>query len=131
MKNQQAFIWWIQSCLAGNESYMPYLYLSYASGFLNHKILSMRLLAAADIVASTTYRFNSDNELWKIKELTNKDPEGLNNVFKIFEREMDKYLPSPEFLPVNEDERSLFMNVDLFDPEKSKIIKAKTVLLAR
>jgi len=131
MKNQRAIVWWIQSCIAGNESYMPYLYLSYAAGFLNNNILSLRLLAAADIVASTTYRFNSDDELWKIKELTNKDTEGLMNAFKIFESEMDKYLPSPDFLPVNEDERSLFMNVDLFDPNKSKIIEAKIKLITR
>ncbi|MHC1774289.1 MAG: hypothetical protein AB9834_02630 [Lentimicrobium sp.] len=130
-KNYIAFAWWIQSCIAGNESYMPYLYLSYAASFLNEKNLSLRLLAAADVVASTTYRFNSDDDIWKIKELVNKNPDGLNKAFKEFKNEMDKYLPPSDFLPENDDERSLFINVDLFDPDKSKIFKAKIKLLTR
>lgn len=129
--NYLAFAWWIQSCIAGNESYMPYLYLSYAAGFLNKKELSLRLLAAADIVALTTYRFNSNDEIWKIKDLANKNSDGLIKALKAFENEMDKYLPPLDFFPENDDERSLFINVDSSDTDKSKIFKAKIKLITR
>jgi ankyrin repeat protein len=130
--NYLSFGWWMQSCIIGTDSYMPYLYLSYAAMFLEKDELSKRLLAASDIISmGSMYRFNSNDIISGIYEVFNINKNEITIAFETFENKMNRYLPSSGFLPDDDDDRSLFLSSDLFNIENSKIIKARKKLIER
>jgi len=122
--------WWMKSCIIGTESYMPYLYLSYAAKFHDKDELSKRLLAAADVISwRTKHRFKTNDIISRIYEVLRKNDNETKAAFETFENKIKNYLPPTDLLP---DDDSFFAPLSLnSDDLSSKIFKARKKLIER
>ncbi len=123
----ESFGWWMQSCMVGGESFFPYLYLSNLAYELDMPDLNKQLLAAADLLSYSQPRM--DYELIeKHKLLINNNLDVLKSACSKFENSITGYLPSPTFLPDNEVDRSVFVNLHdkSFYKARNKIIEKRS-----
>ncbi len=129
-KNPLAIGWYMQSCVLGSPSWVPYLLVSYAARALGLDDIAWRCLNACDVIETGMKRI--DKLETDIADLVkNFDQSQLLVAMKNFEKAMCPYLPSSDELPHDQVKRSIFLGQNITgDPEMAPL-KQQVRLLKR
>jgi hypothetical protein len=111
-----AFGWYMQSCLLGYESYLPYLQLSEAATAVGMVELGNRLLNASDIVGESMRRLSPAAVT---RSLAQGVADRLRLAFEEFLQFADCFLPPADVLPPPDDqhEREVWFSILKMNPE--------------
>jgi len=94
--NPIAIGWYMQSCLLATIQFLTYKYCAVVAKEIGNENLYWRLRNAGDVIDT---KFSPDNEE-KIRILTHLANKGeLTRALKIFETNMDEFLPKAEDIP--------------------------------
>ncbi|OHE24606.1 MAG: hypothetical protein A2X92_04275 [Syntrophus sp. GWC2_56_31] len=117
-KNPLAIGWYMQSCVIGSPSWVPYLMVSYAARALGLDDIAWRCLNACDVIDTGMKRI--DNLEIDIADLVrNSNRSEIISSLINFERILDPYLPAANEIPHDQSEREIFTSLNLTgDPEK-------------
>ena len=107
-KNPLGIGWYMQSCIIGSPSWVPYLLVSYAAFALGLDDIGWRCLNACDVIDTGMKRI--DNLETDITTLVkNSDRSQLRAAMTNFDKSMDPYLPSANELPHDQMKRDIFL----------------------
>jgi|GEM_PF-3463598 len=109
-----SFGWYMQACHLGYESFAPYLLLSEAAALLGLTEIRIRLLNAVDSISSSLPRLPASNSTASV---VSKDKLPLIQAFQKFLEYADVYLPSVDFFPEDEKQRSIEAILARGDPD--------------
>lgn len=127
-KNPLAIGWYMQACVLGSPSWVPYLLVSYAARSVGLNELAWRCLNACDVIDEKRIdRLEAD--IARIVE--NADRSELLATMKNFEKTMDTYLPLSNELPHDQEERGLFLLQNLTGDPEMPPLKQRLRLLRR
>jgi hypothetical protein len=114
-KNPVAIGWYMQSCVLGSPSWVPYLLVSYAARALGLDDIAWRCLNACDVIDEKRID-QLEKDIADIVKNSNRSE--LLTAMKTFEKTMDPYLPLSDELPHDQMERSTFLLQNITgDPE--------------
>lgn len=115
-QNPVAFGWYMQACLLGYESLLPYLELSEAANALGMTEIGIRLLNASDILSTSMLRKSPDSDT---RFIARKDSKKLQFALEEFLRFADTFLPPDDILPPIEksNERAQWLILCKGNPE--------------
>jgi len=125
-----AFGWYMQSCLLGYESCLPYLQLAQAAKAIALQEISNCLLNATDIVGGTSmYRLSPPSAVWTTS-IAKKDTKTLRDTFETFFRFANSFLPPSDMFPPDDEqkERAIQLILCSGDPEGSWGLAKKKVI---
>jgi hypothetical protein len=107
--------WFMQACLLGYETFLPYLQLSEAANTNGMVELGNRLLNASDIISSSMNRLSPESAM---RYIAQKDSVGLHLALVRFLDFADRFLPPTDILPPLDDqrERSVWLILIRGDP---------------
>jgi len=97
----EGFGWWMQACMLGTSNWSPYLKLSVAADEVGRRDLSLRLVAATDLLVSGMPRFDADIDA-RLRDLARSDIHRMQTALGTFSAYMDPFLPSPTSLQTSE-----------------------------
>lgn len=107
-KNPIAIGWYMQSCLLGSPSWVPYLLVSYAARALALDEIAWRCLNACDVIDTGMKRIDKlETDIAEVVKNSNQSQ--LVAAMKNFEKEMNPYLPSSDEIPHDQMKRSIFL----------------------
>jgi hypothetical protein len=134
-ENPVAFGWYMQACLLGYESYIPYLELSEAASAIGMVELGNRLLNASDILRTSMYRVSSKSAT---RFIARKDPKNLHAALEEFLNFANCFLPPADILPQSDEsnERATWLILCKPNPEgwptaTEKILNRRFVRLSK
>lgn len=107
-QNSLAIGWYMQSCVLGSPSWVPYLMVSYAARALGLDDIAWRCLNACDVIETGMKRIDKlETEIANLVRYS--DQSQLVSAMKNFEKVMDSCLPLSNELPHDQKERSIFL----------------------
>lgn len=120
--------WYMQACLLGYDSYLPYLQLSYTSATIGKHDISIRLLNASDCLCGSKMFRLSPKSAQKTENVARKETDNMRKAFDIFLEFADFFLPPTDLLPKpNDEQRQVAMSILQINPEGMPTPKMRIV----
>ena len=115
--------WFMQACLLATIEFMPYRLCAVVAEAVGNEAFYWRLRNAAEIM-STKYSPSDENEITNLVGLADK--EELLQALKIFESNMQDFLPGDSDIPKEKKKREVFLSI-----KQDYLRKARAQLLRK